>query len=170
MSETLEIGPAKLLNVRIAGRNSGVLRSGRRSGQRGKAWSDEEIEILKNNRKLSARQLIPLLPNRTHMSIRVKRQLSGWTYIAPPPRGPRIPKGRKLKRVGHPIIDAIITRCEEDGIGLRNLDREIGSGLYFQLKTKRFSLEPIAKAIAFFGGRGLMIDENANVTIDWNDE
>jgi hypothetical protein len=128
------------------------------------------MSIIRDNRGLTAAQLVPMLPGRTKKAISTRRKISGFAYIPPPRRG-RIRKGgRKLKRVGHPIIDAIITRCEEDNIPLRSLDREIGTGHYFQNKHKTFALGPIAKAIAFFGGRGLMIDENANITIDWNDE
>ncbi|UPT95451.1 hypothetical protein J4G48_0040570 [Bradyrhizobium barranii subsp. apii] len=119
---------------------------------------------------MTARQLLPQLPRRKVKSIQDKRVSTGYTYIRPPTRG-RVRKGpRPLKRVGHPIIDAIITRCEEDRIPLRSLDREIGTPHYFENKRKTFQLDAIAKAIAFFGGRGLMIDENANITIDWNDE
>ena len=52
----------------------------RRTGH-GASWTDDEIEVLKANRHLSARSLVPLLPGRSEQSIRTKRQHTGWTRI-----------------------------------------------------------------------------------------
>jgi hypothetical protein len=109
---------------------------------------------------------MPLLPGRTIKAIQNQRTAMALSFV----REKRARQRRPLKRSGNPLVDAVITRCEEDGIGLKTLDREIGTGTYFQGRATTAKIEHIAKAVAFFGGRGLLIDDNANVTIDWHDE
>lgn len=131
-----------------------------------KVWDRDEKATLFDNPNMTARQLQHLLPGRSIKSIQCQREEMGLRPVFQKPEKPK----RKLKRTGNPVIDAVIERCEEDRIGLKTLDREIG-GRYFQHSpTDPKGLEWIAKAVAFFGGKGLLIDENANITIDWHDE
>jgi hypothetical protein len=131
-----------------------------------KVWDRDEKAILFESNHLTARQLQRLLPGRSIKSIQNQRNAMGLKPVFQKPEKPK----RKLKRTGNSVIDAIITRCEEDKIGLKTLDREIGGRYFRQYPTDPKGLEWIAKAVAFFGGRGLMIDEDANITIDWRDE
>lgn len=78
------------------------------------------------------------------------------------------PNKPKVKIVGEPFADAVRQRAAQDGIGMRALDREIGTGTYFtsncELRAMRGSgpdMNAIAKAVAFFGGE---------LTINWKDE
>lgn len=50
---------------------------------RGKAWSQDEIEILRNNRDKTAKSLLSLLPGRTLYSIIHKRNKAGFDRINP---------------------------------------------------------------------------------------
>lgn len=50
---------------------------------RGKAWSRDEIEILRNNRDKTAKSLLSLLPERTLYSIIHKRNKAGFDRINP---------------------------------------------------------------------------------------
>ncbi|TYO65453.1 hypothetical protein FXV83_16085 [Bradyrhizobium hipponense] len=134
-----------------------------------KLWLDSELDVIRNHPNKTARQLMELIPGRTVKSIQWQRRKMGLTYVplTHKPTGPK--SDRKLTRTGNPVVDSIITRCEEDGISLTGIDRELGTGHYFQSKPKTAVLSHIAKAVAFFGGRALLIDEVANITIDWND-
>jgi hypothetical protein len=140
-----------------------------RTGLR-KEWAQDELETIRNNPHLTAKQIHAELPHRSVQAIRSQRFKLGLRYVplVGRPTGPK--PNKKLTRTGNPVVDAVITRCEEDGISLSGLDRELGTGHYFQSRPKTAVLTHIAKAVAFFGGRALMIDESANITIDWNDE
>ncbi|WP_315729877.1 hypothetical protein [Bradyrhizobium sp. SZCCHNRI2010] len=131
-----------------------------------KTWDRHEKTVLFDNPHLTARELMALLPGRSLKAIQNQRDQLGLTFVRNTRERPR----RSLMRSGNPVVDAIITRCEEDHIGLKSLDREIGTGHYFQSHPKTVKLEHVAKAIAFFGGRGLLVDGAGNVTIDWADE
>lgn len=78
------------------------------------------------------------------------------------------PNKPKVKIIGEPFADAVRQRAAQDGIGMRALDREIGTGHYFrsscELRAMRGAepdMNAIAKAVAFFGGE---------LTINWKDE
>jgi len=78
------------------------------------------------------------------------------------------PNKPKVKIIGEPFADAIRQRAAEDGIAMRGLDREIGTGTYFtsncELRAMRGSgpdMNAIAKAVEFFGGE---------LAINWKDE
>ncbi|WP_316196666.1 hypothetical protein [Bradyrhizobium sp. SZCCHNS3053] len=72
-------------------------------------------------------------------------------------------------QTGDPLVDAVRQRCEEDGISVRDLDRELKTGAYFSShclgsKARRRGrpvIQHIAKAVEFFGGQ---------LVIDWQDE
>jgi hypothetical protein len=158
--------PAKEIAELLPGRSVRAIATRSRRIGVFKVWDRNEKTILFDNSNMTARQLQRLLPGRSIKSIQTQRSAMG---LKPVFRKPEKSK-RKLKRTGNPVIDAVIERCEEDRIGLKTLDREIG-GRYFQHSpTDPKGLEWIAKAVAFFGGKGLLIDENANITIDWHDE
>lgn len=78
------------------------------------------------------------------------------------------PNKPKVKLTGDVFVDAVRQRAAQDGIGMRSLDREIGTGSYFrsncELRAQRGSppdMNAIAKAVEFFGGE---------LKIDWKDE
>jgi hypothetical protein len=78
------------------------------------------------------------------------------------------PNKPKVKVIGEPFADAIRQRAAQDGIGMRALDREIGTGTYFNSNCERRAtrglgpdMNAIAKAVEFFGGE---------LTINWKDE
>lgn len=156
---------ARLLTEMLPGRSAKAI--SKRSRRLGifKVWDRDEKAVLFDNPYLTARQLQRLLPGRSIKSIQNQRKEMGLKLLYREKERPM----RRLKRTGNPLVDAILTRCEEDRIGLKTLDREIG-GHYFQQGPTTAKLEWIAKAVAFFGGRALLIDEDANVTIDWHDE
>ncbi|WP_410053089.1 hypothetical protein [Bradyrhizobium sp. SZCCHNR3118] len=132
-------------------------------------WSDAERQILLDNPKLSARQIRnQFLHDRTITSIRNKRVAMGLSYL-PPNQKPTGPKKTGLTKTGVPVLDDIIQRCEEDGISLQGLDRELGTGNYFRSRPRYANLLHIAKALAFFGA-SLTIDTDGEIAIDWHDE
>lgn len=178
----------------------------------GKAWESEEVQILKDNRHLSADDLMKILPGRSKPSITSKRAKLGYlqenvkwsdeevatlkrlagtcstTEAAThfPKRSPNAVT-HKIKAMqldfqkseilvtGQALIDAVRVRSKEDGISLRSLDRELGTGRYFFDKSVRYArrgikpnMSNISKAVDFFGGE-LVTAPNGATTINWKD-
>jgi hypothetical protein len=78
------------------------------------------------------------------------------------------PNKPKVKLTGDPFVDAVRQRAAQDGIGMRALDREIGTGHYFRSNCEQRvaggsppDMNAIAKAVSFFGGE---------LEINWRDE
>ncbi|ARQ95233.1 hypothetical protein [Bradyrhizobium phage BDU-MI-1] len=80
-----EIDQSRPSSARLVSENSGADRFSKpkviRTG--GIPWTDDERDVLKNNRDKSAKQLLSLLPRRSHSSIVAMRDKTGWTYIRP---------------------------------------------------------------------------------------
>lgn len=127
-----EIGQSRLSSVPPASESSGADRFSKpkvvRTG--GIPWTDEERDVLRNNRDKSAKQLTALLPRRSHSSICSMRDKSGWSYIRP--LAWNEVEDRKLRRLAETLCatdiakvmpgrtyDTITRRAKALGIKLR---------------------------------------------------
>jgi hypothetical protein len=117
-----------------------------------KPWTTHEDRILKANiDRLGYPAIAKLLPGRNEHAV----QGRAW-YL-----GVRKGCARAPKAKGLPVYDEIRNRAYEDGLSLYALDRELGTGKYFQDSYKKtLNWEKLARAVAFFGGQ---------MTIDWSD-
>jgi hypothetical protein len=61
---------------------------------------------------------------------------------------------------GVPALDAIRLRAAKTGLSLIELDRQAGTGRFFQKSCRKPMLKPIVRAAAFLGGE---------VAIEWDD-
>jgi hypothetical protein len=129
------------------------------TGENNRTWTREEDQKL--------RDMCEAGMGWTAMSgaIGIDREAIRWRCINKLLIRPNRPK---VKIIGEPFADAVRQRAAQDGIGMRALDREIGTGTYFtsncELRAQRGSgpdMNAISKAVHFFGGE---------LKIDWKDE
>jgi hypothetical protein len=199
--------PARLSNVRIAGRNSGAEKFASPFVTNGKPWTRRELTTLRKHADLPLDELVKFFPGRTGTAVKSKRSKMGFTgkpnrdwtreednrlrdmcsrgmgwttmsrEIGIDPETIRWrclnklliqPNKPKVQLTGEALVDAVRQRAAEDGIAMRALDRELGTGTYFtsncELRAKRGArpdMNAIAKAVEFFGGE---------MTINWRDE
>jgi hypothetical protein len=127
---------------------------------------DEEIEIV--GKRVGLYGIQRLLPHRTRNQIEKRaRELRVDLFNR---------YEEPLKIIGEPLADAIRLRAREAGIGMRALDRELGTGGYFTnvaaLRARRGSgpyMPAILKALEFFEAE-LVTALDGATTIDWKDE
>ncbi|MEY9178410.1 hypothetical protein AB7M47_005523 [Bradyrhizobium elkanii] len=128
----------------------------------------EDEEIRRAAATKGATGISHILPHRTKWDITKRAQELGVTLF----NSHELP----LKILGEPLADAIRKRAREDGISVRALDAELGTGLYFTscaaLRAQRGSkpnMTAIRKAIEFFDA-ALIPGPEGTFTIDWKDE
>jgi hypothetical protein len=96
-------------------------------------------------------QLAKLLPGRSEYAV----QGRAW-YL-----GVRKGCRRSPLAKGLPVYDEIRARAYEDGLSMRALDSELGTGKYFQKNyRKKLNWKKLARAVEFFGGE---------MRVDWKD-
>jgi hypothetical protein len=116
-----------------------------------KPWTTLEDRILKTNIELGYPAIAKLLPGRTAHSV----QGRAW-YL-----GIRKGRLRPAKAKGLPVYDMVRSRAYEDGMSMHALDRELGTGKYFQDNhQKKSNWKKLARAVEYFGGE---------MTVDWRD-
>ncbi|WP_459592384.1 hypothetical protein [Bradyrhizobium diazoefficiens] len=128
----------------------------------------EDEEIRRAAATKGATGISHILPHRMKWDITKRAQELGVTLF----NSHELP----LKILGEPLADAIRKRAREDGISVRALDAELGTGLYFTscaaLRAQRGSkpnMTAIRKAIEFFDA-ALIPGPEGTFTIDWKDE
>jgi hypothetical protein len=127
---------------------------------------DEEIRVVGKTNGITA--IRRRLPHRTRIEIERRAKHLGVTVFNRCAQPPII--------VGEPLADAIRQRAREDGISMRGLDRELGTGGYFtnvaSQRAKSGSgpyMPAISKAIEFFEAE-LVTGPDGTITINWKDE
>ena len=117
-----------------------------------KPWTTREDRILSANiDKMDCRTIASLLPGRSKHAVQSHAWFLGVRkgYLRPP------------KATGFLVYDEVRNRAYEDRVSLCALDRELGTGTYFQQNDKkRPDWKKLARAVAFFGGQ---------MTVDWKD-
>jgi hypothetical protein len=158
----------KQLTAVLPGRSAKSINNKReRMGLQLNQWTGEELMSLRRLAPLHFPQTVANEIGRTVTMVKAMAETLGIKFRPNKP----------LRRTGNEVLDAIIQRCVEDDISLRALDREAGTKTYFALdifNKRRQAMNPnlvnVAKAVTFFGGRGLLFGKDGKITIDWNDE
>jgi hypothetical protein len=127
---------------------------------------DEEIRRFAPTKGAAA--ISHILPHRTPWEIRQRAKaldIHLFNYHEKP-----------LAIIGEPLADAIRQRAREDGLSMRGLDCELGTGGYFTNvaahRARRNSgpyMPAIRKAVEFFEAE-LVTGPDGTITIDWKDE
>lgn len=114
-----------------------------------KDWTGAEVKklVLAARMGLSDYQTLEALPGRNINQIRSKRYDLG------------IRRDRQITSVACPLADQVRKRAKFLGMSLVQLDRQAGSGSYFQKARPKKSLRYCVSAIQALGGR---------VTIEWD--
>ncbi len=116
-------------------------------------WKASEISKLRK-----------LYPTASHSTLLVEFPGLTWGAIKQAARAHGIFRAKRIhKRTGSPLVDSILTRIEEIGWTLGDLDKEANTQQYFTRQSWRrlnaFDMEKLAKAVAVLDGK---------IRIDWN--
>ncbi|SDK44292.1 hypothetical protein SAMN05444163_8123 [Bradyrhizobium ottawaense] len=138
-------------------------------GYRRLPWkSGEDEELRRAAPTKGATAIHHILPHRSPWEINLRAKALGislFNYHEKP-----------LAIIGEHLADSIRQRAREDGLSIRGLDCELGTGGYFTNvaahRARRGSgpyMPAIRKAIAFFEAE-LVTGPDGTITINWKDE
>ncbi|MGJ4953119.1 hypothetical protein [Bradyrhizobium sp. HKCCYLS20291] len=156
--------PVKELKKKLPGRSIQAIRRkrddlGLAATREYKNWYPSDDRQLIEHAKTKGAIEVARLMGRGEGSVRTRAETLGIKFKS---------EVSKYAMTGNQLVDAIRRRCEEDGIAVRDLDRELKAGAYFSshclgTKAKRRLpvMKHIAKAVDFFGGE---------LVINWKDE